>query len=83
MISQLGSSLKYKKTTMSSRRIVAKKKAFIPFGDLLRGRKAGRFWAPIKRLLINGDDDASASNQVEVITTMLIEAIQLAQLNTL
>jgi hypothetical protein len=33
--------------------------------------------------LINGDDDASASNQAEVMTTTLIEAIQLAQLNNL
>tara|TARA_B100000282_G_C31483074_1_gene376767 strand:- start:174 stop:494 length:321 start_codon:yes stop_codon:yes gene_type:complete len=48
-----------------------------------RGSKAGRFWAPINRLLIRGDVESSASNQAEVTVTTLIEAIQLDQLKSL
>ena len=68
---------------MSSRSTVASKNLLIPLLDLLRGRKAGRFCAPINKLLISGDEDNSANNQAEVIITTLVEAIQLAQLITL
>ena len=80
---QFGVRSKYRKTTINSSSIVASKKELNPFIDLFRGKNAGRFCAPTNKLLMNGDEDNSASNQAEEIMTTLIEAIQLAQLSNI
>ena len=83
MRTQLGRSWKYRQTTISSSRNVAPMNTLTPLIVRARGSKAGRFCAPINRLLIRGDVESSASNQAEVTVTTLIEAIQLDQLKSL